>query len=61
MHWMEDVALVDGWMMCIDDIHPPPPWKPFFTLWMLGLLDDDVMLGFDGDDWGLLPLGEHMM
>jgi hypothetical protein len=32
MHWiLEDVALVDGWMTCIDDIYPPPPWTPFFT------------------------------
>jgi hypothetical protein len=38
MHWMEDVALVDGWMTCRDDIHPPPPWTPSFTPWTLGLL-----------------------
>jgi hypothetical protein len=48
-HWMEDVALVDGWMTCRDDIHPPPPWTPSFTPWTLGLFDDDVILGFDGD------------
>jgi hypothetical protein len=53
MHWMEDVALVDDWMECKYEIHPPPPWT-------LGLFYDDVILWFDGYGGVCFPHGHHM-
>jgi hypothetical protein len=43
MHWLEDVALVDGWMSCRYEMHPSPPWTLSSLPWTLGLFDDDVI------------------
>ena len=61
IYLMDYVVLGVAWIACRDDVHPPPPWTPSFTPWTLGLFDDDVMLGFDGDVGVFLPHRHQML
>jgi hypothetical protein len=54
-HLVENVALGLAWTTYKDDVNAPPPCTPSLTPWMLGLFDDDIMLGFDGDVGVFLP------
>jgi hypothetical protein len=50
LHWMEDVAQGGDWRTPKYDAQPSLFRRPPLAPWMLGILGDDVMLGFDGDD-----------